>query len=92
MHFNDNTLDLPRDTPNRDRVFKVRPLIDKLNKKFSSVPVEENLSLDEQLCPTKAVLYLKQYLPLKPHKWGYKLFVLCGVSGYGYNFEIYTGN
>ncbi|XP_060858925.1 piggyBac transposable element-derived protein 3-like isoform X1 [Metopolophium dirhodum] len=92
MHFNDNTLDLPRDNPNRDRVFKVRPLIDTLNKKFSSVPIEENLSLDEQLCPTKAVSYLKQYLPLKPHKWGYKLFVLCGVSGYGYNFEIYTGN
>jgi hypothetical protein len=42
--------------------------------------------------PLKAVSYLKQYLPLKPHKWGYKLFVLCGVSGYGYNFEIYTGN
>jgi len=92
IHFNDNTLDLPRDNPNRDRVFKVRPLIDALNKKFGSVPIEENLSLDEQLCPTKAVSYLKQYLPLKPHKWGYKLFVLCGVSGYGYNFEIYTGN
>jgi len=92
MHFNDNTLDLPRDNPNRDRVFKVRPLIDTLNTKFSSVPIEENLSLDEQLCPTKAVSYLKQYLPLKPHKWGYKLFVLCGVSGYCYKFEIYTGN
>ncbi|CAI6355121.1 unnamed protein product [Macrosiphum euphorbiae] len=35
---------------------------------------------------------MKQYLPLKPHKWGYKLFVLCGVKGYAYNFEIYTGN
>lgn len=92
MHFNDNTLDLPKDNPNRDRVFKVRPIIDAFNKKFGSVPIEENLSLDEQLCPTKSVLYIKQYLPLKPHKWGYKLFVLCGVSGYGYNFEIYTGN
>lgn len=92
IHFNDNTLDLPKDNPNRDRIFKVRPLIDTLNIKFGSVPIEENLSLDEQLCPTKAVSYLKQYLPLKPHKWGYKLFVLCGVSGYGYNFEIYTGN
>lgn len=48
--------------------------------------------MDEQLCPTKSVSYIKQYLPLKPHKWGYKFFVLCGVSGYGYNFEIYTGN
>lgn len=44
------------------------------------------------MCPTKARSYLKQYLPLKPHKWGYKLFVICGVSGYAYNFEIYTGS
>lgn len=92
LHFNDNTQDLPRNNSDRDRLFKVRPLVDILNDKFSSVPMEENISLDEQLCPTKAVSYIKQYLPLKPHKWGYKLFVLCGVSGYGYNFEIYTGN
>lgn len=92
LHFNDNTKDLSRNNSDRDRLFKVRPLIDRLNEKFSSVPMEENISLDEQLCPTKAISYLKQYLPLKPHKWGYKLFVLCGVSGYGYNFEIYTDN
>lgn len=30
-------------------------------------------------------------MPAKPHKWGYKLFVLSGVSGYIYNFEVYTG-
>lgn len=35
---------------------------------------------------------MKQYLPMKPHKWGYKLFVLCGSSGYAYDFEFYTGN
>jgi len=36
--------------------------------------------------------HISNSISLKPHKWGYKLFVLCGVSGYGYNFEIYTGN
>ncbi|KAJ8890057.1 hypothetical protein PR048_009563 [Dryococelus australis] len=29
-------------------------------------------------------------MPLKPHKWGYKLFVLYGVSGFAYKVEIYT--
>jgi len=28
---------------------------------------------------------------MKPHKWGYKLFVMAGVSGFAYNFEIYSG-
>ncbi|XP_050063055.1 piggyBac transposable element-derived protein 3-like [Aphis gossypii] len=54
--------------------------------------MEECISLDEQICPTKARSYMKQYLPMKPHKWGYKLFVLCGSSGYAYDFEFYTGN
>lgn len=35
---------------------------------------------------------MKQYMPMKPHKWGFKLFVLAGISGYDYNFEIFTGN
>lgn len=35
---------------------------------------------------------MKQYLPAKPHKWGYKLYVLCGTDGFSYNFEIYTGD
>lgn len=30
------------------------------------------------------------YIPAKSHKWSYKLFVLCGVSGFAYNFDIYT--
>lgn len=28
---------------------------------------------------------------MKPHKWGYKLFVMAGVSGFAYNLEIYSG-
>lgn len=74
LHFNDNSVALPRNHENHDRLHKIRPLVDFLNQKYSSLPFEE------------------QYLPLKPHKWGYKLFVICGVSGYAYNFEIYTGN
>ena len=34
---------------------------------------------------------MKQYLPMKPHKWGFKLFVLCGTDGFAYKFEIYSG-
>lgn len=49
------------------------------------------MAIDEQLCATKSCHYLKQYLPLKPHKRGYKIFVLCGSGGYSYKFEIYSG-
>lgn len=49
------------------------------------------LSIDEQICATKVRHHMKQYVPLKSHKWGYKLFALSGVSGFCYKFEIYTG-
>lgn len=39
----------------------------------------------------KARNILKHYIPNKPNKWGYKLFVLFDIKGYLYKLEIYTG-
>ncbi|KAJ8933967.1 hypothetical protein NQ318_009326 [Aromia moschata] len=91
FHFNDNTTMLPIEHSDHDRLHKVRPLLTELNKRFSSIPLERHLSIYEQLCSNKSRHFLKQYLPLKPHKWGYKFFVLCGVSGFAYKFEVYSG-
>lgn len=91
IHFNDNSQALSKENVNHDRLYKLRPIVDFLNEKFGSVPLERNLSIDEQLCATKANSYLKQYLPLKPHKWGYKFFVMCGSNGFSYRFKLYTG-
>lgn len=43
------------------------------------------------MCATKASNILRQYLPNKPHKWGYKLLVLCDDRGFAYDFKIYSG-
>jgi len=43
------------------------------------------------MCSTKARRSVKVYIPNKPHKWGYKLFVLSGASSFAYNFEFFTG-
>ena len=35
---------------------------------------------------------MKQYMPLKPIKRGYKMWCLCdATNGYAYNFTMYTG-
>lgn len=91
IHFNDNHTFIPRDQPNHDRLHKIRPLVTHLNEKFQSITLEQHLSIDEQMCSTKVRHYMKQYMPMKPHKWGFKFFVLAGVSGFAYKFEIYTG-
>lgn len=89
IHFNDNSLISM--VPNRDKLYNIRPVIETLRKRFLTVPLEENLSVDEQLCSTKARSALKVYLPNKPHKWGYKFCILCGASGFAYNFEVCSG-
>lgn len=91
LHFNKNRTMLSKDNPSFDRLHKIRPLIDHLNTKLSSVQRNQYLSADEQLCATKARSYLKQYLPDKPHKWGYKLYVLYDDDNFSYKLEIFTG-
>lgn len=91
LHFNDNNEHLPRDHSDHDRLHKIRPVIEQLNTTFSSVAIDQRLSIDEQMCSTKIAHFLKQYLPNKPHKWGYKLYVLCNLMGYAYRFEVYSG-
>nr|XP_047141258.1 piggyBac transposable element-derived protein 1-like [Hydra vulgaris] len=56
-----------------------------------SVPMSQRLCVDEQMCSTKMVSHIRQYMPSKPHKWGMKLFVLCDTYGFSYGFELYSG-
>ena len=62
IHFNDNSMN------SNDKLHKLRPVIDILSANFAAVPKEEMLSVDEQMCSTKARHHLKQYMPLKPNK------------------------
>jgi len=59
LHFNDNLL--ISTGPNRDKIHKIRPLIETLKKRFSSIPTEENLAVYEQIYNTKARSSLKVY-------------------------------
>ena len=43
------------------------------------------------MVPFKGRSGLKQYVPSKPHKYGYKVFVLCSSSGLIHNFDVYSG-
>jgi len=85
LHFADNTVQ------SQDKLKKFRPISDYLCERFKTIPKEEHLSIDEQIIPFKGRSSLKQYNAAKPHKWGYKAFVLCGASGFAYDLEYYVG-
>lgn len=89
LHFIDTNL-IPDN--NTDKAIRIRPILDKLHETFhAAVDSEECHSVDEMMIPFKGRSSLKQYLPKKPKRWGYKMWVRAGISGYVYCFELYQG-
>lgn len=78
-----------------DKFVRVRPLMDSVRKRCLELPLEECLSVDEQMIPMRGRVTkgVKQYVAKKPKiKWGIKNLVLCGKSGLAYDFICYQGS
>lgn len=91
LHLNNNDNLKPRSHPEHDRLFKVRPFVEKIRQNFRKVPSEEHNSIDEVLIPSKSRKAIIQYIKSKPHKWGIKVFARCSAAGFMNDFEIYIG-
>lgn len=91
FHIVDNANQIPNTSPEHDKLFKVRPLLNSLAESMRSLAPEEYHSIDEQIIPFKGRSCLKQYIKSKPHKWGFKVFMRAGSSGLMYDFKIYAG-
>ncbi|XP_064179982.1 activating transcription factor 7-interacting protein 1 isoform X1 [Anguilla rostrata] len=85
--------DRKRGTPEHDKLFRVRPLMDTIQHACKAFyHPRRNLSVDERMVATRANTGMTQYMKEKPIKWGFKLFVLCDSSnGYTVDFAVYTG-
>ena len=72
---------------------KVDPVISHLKEKFKSVYYPHcEVSIDEAMIPFKGRSSMKQYLPLKPVKRGFKVWAMAdAINGYMYDFNVYTG-
>ena len=77
IHFNDNSKMLPATDPHRDKLFKVRPLIDSLLSKFQFIPQQQMLCVDEQIVPFKGKSSLKKYKQKKKKKKKMGLQNIC---------------
>ena len=51
IHFNDNTQTKPRDHPDYDPLFKVSPLLKRVQDAMARIKPEERHSVDEQIIP-----------------------------------------
>ncbi|XP_025208584.1 uncharacterized protein LOC112603960 [Melanaphis sacchari] len=72
--------------------FAHRALYNYMKHRFNHLPIERNISIDEQMVPFKGKLAPKQYMRGKPHPWGIKLFIMCGSSRIVYDFIMFQGS
>ncbi|CAH1954633.1 unnamed protein product [Acanthoscelides obtectus] len=92
VHLADNSVMPGRDSPNYDKLYKVRPLLETLSETFrSSYGPSKRPSIDKSMIRFKGRSFLKQFLPLEPIKRGYKVWVRSDENGYVCQFQIYVG-
>lgn len=92
IHVNDNSVVPQRGSPQYDKLYKLRPFIQKLSQTFlDCYKPSKNQAVDESMIRFKGRSTLKQYMPLKPIKRGYKVWIRADSSGYVCQFQIYTG-
>ena len=77
-----------------DKLGKVRPFLSTLQQNFPWLFAPGvALSIDEAMIKYNGRLRWKQYMPMKPIKWGIKLWVLCDArTGYCLALYVYTGH
>ena len=72
LHLNDNQA-MPRN--NADKLYKIQTFIDILNKNFMMLHnANEHIGIDERMILFRCRSSLKQYNPMKPIKYGYKIW------------------
>ena len=74
-----------------DRGFKVRPVIDHLNKRLAEVlPNDKEQCINEYIVRFKGRSGMKQYIESKPIKWDFKFWFRCSSkTGYLYQMDVY---
>ena len=96
LHFRDNTTMPPSSSPPdplRDRLWKVRPVIEAVVAACrTNYRPHRDQAIDEAMVAFKGRSSMKQYVPLKPVKRGFKVWVRADShNGYVCEFECYTG-
>ncbi|XP_028656905.1 piggyBac transposable element-derived protein 3-like [Erpetoichthys calabaricus] len=93
LHITDNSYLEGIPENERDKLFKICPLIDKLNENFQQFGVfSESLNIDERMVRYFRNHYLKQFMRGKPVRFGFKQWAICcSQTGYCYQMQVYEG-
>ncbi|XP_043468234.1 piggyBac transposable element-derived protein 4-like [Leptopilina heterotoma] len=83
LHITDNSTEPKKGNAAYDKLYKLRPFLDKVNENFKKNFMSNKYqTVDESMIKCKGRSSMKQYMPLKPIKRGYKCWVRADPSGY----------
>ena len=93
LHFADNTQAPRADAADYNKLYKLQPFMDLVIPKFQQVyKPNRQLAIDETLIKFKGKVHFRQFIPIKPGRFGIKAFTLAeSSSGYLLNSKIYAG-
>lgn len=87
-HFTDN--EAPRNDD--DRLYKIKPLVDLIMENGHAIYTPGRvIVVDESMVHFRGRLCFRQYIPSKAHKYGVKIYKLCTIDGFVWEYEIYCG-
>ena len=88
LHFAENSKQ-----DQTDKGYKIRPISNQMNKSFrESYSNEPKQTIDEHMTKFKGRSSTRQYLKMKPIKWGFKWWLRCASSNDClYEFDLYLG-
>lgn len=74
-------LDITDDTRKQDKLWKLRPLLDRIITGCQNLARDRNVCVDEMIVPFTGSLGIKQFVKGKPNPVGLKVFVLANPNG-----------
>ena len=74
IHFDENHKELPpKESEEYDRAWKLRPFCDHLGNQIQDMlQPEPHQLIDEHMCKFKGKSIMRQYMKIRPIKWGFK--------------------
>lgn len=76
----------------KDRLWKVRPFLERVRKGCLKQPPTTDVAVDEMIVPFEGQCGLKTYTRNKPNPWGLKVYVLANPDGIVCDFLVYQGS
>ena len=93
IHFVNNDSLPTYGDPNYSKIQKVKPILTYISSKLQNLLVpDRDVAVDEAMVKYKGRSSIKQYMPQKPVKRGFKIWMLAdSATGYVLKFTVYKG-